>query len=162
MENIDNLIEIKRGLREICAESLMEIIAGLDGCEKFYRDIFTLYGIEYSTEMLEQKGHFIAYATKYFIILRLPENKIFHEKEGYNSKYSDIKNDIIAVIDKFYEVYNSCTPENFIEKYVEYFGILDRNLEVMLKSTSKVNLDDSLSSFAKAVKKVHKFKDKNK
>lgn len=162
MENIDNLIEIKRGLREVCDESLMEKIAAFDGCEKFFRDIFTLYGLEYNTEMLEQKGSFIACATKYFILLRLPKGVITFGKDGYCSKNIHIEKDIKAVIDKFYEVYNSSKPENFIENYVEQLGIVDRNLEVVLKAESEKNLDDSLSCFAKAVKKVYKFKGKNK
>ena len=64
------------------------------------------------------------------------------------------------MIDKFYKVYNSCEHENFIEKYVEAFGIVDRNLEVELKYQSQQNRDDSLSNFAKAVKKVYKSKEK--
>lgn len=151
MENIDNLIEIKRGLHRVCNDSLMEKIAGLDCCEKFFRDIFGLYGLEYNTETLEQKRSFIGYAAKYFIVLRLEDGR---------SRKGRLEDRIKTVIDKFYEVYNSCEHEEFIEKYVEALGIKDRNLEVLLKSESKVNRDDSLSSFAKAVKKVYKSKEK--
>ena len=159
MENIDNLIEIKRGLHRVCNDSLMEKIAELDCCEKFFRDIFGLYGLEYNTEMLEQKRSFIGLAAKYFILFRL-DGIVTEGKDGYRSRNPRLVEHLEAVIEKFYEVYNSCEHEEFIEKYVEALGIKDRNLEVLLKSESKKNRDDSLSSFAKAVKKVYKSKEK--
>ena len=162
MENIDNLIEIKRGLHRVCNDSLMEKIAELDYCEKFFRDIFGLYRLEYNTEMLEQKRSFIGLAAKYFILLILPRSVINHGSTKFSIRNSRIDSHLKAVIEKFYEVYNSCKHEDFIEKYVEAFGIVDRNLEVLLESESKVNLDDSLSNFAKAVKKVYKFKEDKK
>lgn len=160
MENIDNLIEIKRGLHRVCDDSLMEKIAALDDCEKLFKDIFGLYGLEYNTETLEQKRSFIAVAAKYFILLRLPSGVVNNKGTGFSIKNPRIETHIKEVIDKFYEVYNSCEPENFIEKYVEAFNIVDRNLEVELKYQSQQNRDDSLSSFAKAVKKVYKSKEK--
>lgn len=139
MENIDNLIEIKRGLHRICNESLIEKIAALYCCEKFFKDIFGLYGLEYSTEMLEQKRSFIAVAAKYFILLRLPKGALNHGRAKFSIGSRNIVDQLETVIEKFYEVYNSCAPENFIEKYVEAFGIVDRNLEVELEFQSKEN-----------------------
>lgn len=162
MDNIDNLIEIKRGLHRVCDDSLMEKIAALDDCEKFFKDIFGLYGLEYNAETLEQKRSFIAVAAKYFILLRLPRGIVANRERKYRSTSRNIETHIKSVIEKFYEVYNSCEAENFIEKYVEAFGIVDRNLEVELKFQSKENRDDSLSSFAKAIKKVYKAKDTEK
>lgn len=160
MENIDNLIEIKRGLHRVCDDSLMEKIAELDVCEKFFKDIFGLYGLEYNTETLEQKRSFIAVVAKYFILLRLPNGVVNNKGTEFSIKNPHIEIHLKAVIEKFYEVYNSCEHKNFIEKYVEAFGIVDRNLEVELKYQSQQNRDDSLSSFAKAVKKVYKSKEK--
>ena len=37
--NIDDIIEIKRGLHKICVQKIVNIIADLDRCEEFYRDL---------------------------------------------------------------------------------------------------------------------------
>ncbi len=160
MENIDNLIEIKRGLHRVCDDSLMEKIAALEDCEKFFKDIFGLYGLEYNTETLEQKRAFIAVAAKYFIFFRLSSSVVTKGTEKYHSSDPQIETHIRNVIDKFYEIYNSCEPENFIDKYAEYYGIRDRNFAHELKVTSEENRDATLSSFAKALKKVYKAKGK--
>lgn len=162
MDNIDNLIEIKRGLHRVCNDSLMEKIAAMDDCEKFFKDVFKLYGLEYNTETLEQKRNFIAAAVKYFILFRLPKSVVNSRAEKYHSNDSHIESHIKTVLEKFYEIYNSCEPQDFIDKYAEYYGIGDRNFAHELKCTSEENRDNSLSSFAKAVKKVYKLKDTNK
>lgn len=140
----------------------MEKIAALDCCEKFFKDIFGLYGLEYNTETLEQKRSFIAAATKYFILFRLPKSVVTHSAEKYRSTKGDIESHLKSVLEKFYEVYNSCKPEDFIDKYAEYYGIDDRNFAHELKFTSKESRDNTLSSFAKAVKKAYKAKDQKK
>lgn len=140
----------------------MEKIAELEDCEKFFKDVFSLYGLEYNTETLEQKRSFIAAAAKYFILFRLPKCAVTHSAEKYRSTKGDIESHLKSVLEKFYEVYNSCEPENFIDKYAEYYGIGDRNFAHELKFTSEENRDNSLSSFAKAVKKVYKSKDQKK
>ena len=91
MENIDNLIEIKRGLHRVCDDSLMEKIAELDDCEKFFKDIFSLYGLEYNTETLEQKRSFIAVAAKYFILLRLPSDVVNNKGTEFSIKTLALK-----------------------------------------------------------------------
>lgn len=161
MDNIDNLIEIKRGLHRVCNDSLMEKIAAMDDCEKFFKDVFKLYGLEYNSETLEQKRSFIAAAAKYFILFRLPYH-VLTRGDKYGSNDSRIESHIKTVLEKFYEIYNSCEPQDFIDKYAEYYGIGDRNFAHELKCTSEENRDNSLSSFAKAVKKVYKAKDSNK
>lgn len=161
MDNIDNLIEIKRGLHRVCDDSLMEIIAAMDDCEKFFKDVFKLYGLEYNTEMLEQKRNFIAAAAKYFILFRLPY-RVLTRGDKYHSNDSHIESHIKTVLEKFYEIYNSCEPQDFIDKYAQCYNICDRNFAHELKCTSEENRDNSLSSFAKAVKKVYKLKDTNK
>lgn len=159
MENIDNIIEIKRGLYRVCDESLMEAIASLDDCEKFYRDVFGLYGLEYNTETLEQKRSFIAVVAKYFILFRLPSRVKVLVGNKYHSNSPRVKNYLNRIIENFYEIYNSCEPQDFIDKYAEFYGIGDRNFAHELKCTSEENRDASLSNFAKAVKKVYKSKD---
>jgi len=138
----------------------MEKIAELEDCEKFFKDVFELYGLEYNTETLEQKRSFIAAAAKYFILFRLPKSVVTHSAEKYRSTKGDIESHLKSVLEKFYEVYNSCESENFIDKYAEYYGIRDKNFAHELKCTSEENRDNSLSSFAKAVKKVYKSKEK--
>lgn len=125
---------------------------------KHSKDILGLYGLEYNTETLEQKRSFIADTAKYFILLRLPSGIVNNKGTGFSIRNLRIETHLESVIDKFYEVYNSGEHEKFIEKYVEAFGIVDRNLEVELKYQSQQNRDNSLSSFAKAVKKVYKSK----
>ena len=73
MQNIHNIIEIKRGLHKICGREIVDIIAKLDKCEDFYHDLFLTYGLVYNTETLIQKRSFIAEVTKYFILDRLPK-----------------------------------------------------------------------------------------
>lgn len=139
----------------------MEKIAALDCCEKFFKDVFSLYGLEYNTETLEQKRSFIAAAAKYFILFRLPY-RVLTRGDKYGSNDSRIEEYLENVIKKFHEIYNSSEPKDFIDKYAEYYKIGDRNFAHELKCTSEENRDNSLSSFAKAVKKVYKLKDTNK
>lgn len=56
MENIDNIIEIKRGLHKVCGRDLVDAIAELDKCEEFFRSIFLTYGLTYNTETIRQRG----------------------------------------------------------------------------------------------------------
>lgn len=140
----------------------MEKIAALEDCEKFFKDVFALYGLEYNTETLEQKRSFIAVTAKYFILFRLPKSVVTNGAEKYRSINRNIESHLKTVLEKFYEVYNSCEPENFIDKYAEYYGIGDRNFAHELKVTSEENRDASLSTFAKAVKKVYKSKAQKK
>lgn len=159
MENIDNIIEIKRGLHKICGRELVNSIAETEKCEDFYRNVFTTYGVIYNTDTLSQKESFIGASTKYFILDRLPED-IIHLKDGKyeTSNKKELKKLLEDTINIFYTIRNtSNSDEDFKKKYAEYF---DEDVKDFSKEISE-NRDDSLSDFAKTIRKIYNSKDKN-
>ena len=158
MENIDNIIEIKRGLHKICGRSLVNAVADLDQCEGFYRDVFQTYGLIYNTETIRQKRVFTVEITKYFILSRLPEGCLTLSEGKYESNdTSMLKEQLTHAINTFYMLLNTCdSKESFKQMYAEHFN---EEIKDFSKEISE-NRDDSLSDFAKVVKKIYHSKDK--
>lgn len=159
MQNIHDIIEIKRGLHKICSRDLVNIIAELDKCEEFYRDVFQIYGVVYNTETLSQKENFIDAVTKYFLLDRLSEACLYLSENKYevNNK-KELKKLLENTIDVFYTIYNtSDSNEDFKKKYAEHFN---EEVKDFSKEISE-NRDDSLSDFAKTIRKIYHSKDKN-
>lgn len=159
MENIHDIIEIKRGLHRICGQTLTDAIAELDKCEKFYHDVFSLYGLIYNTETIKQKRVFVATTAKYFILDRLPEGFLSIIDDKYEStNKKEVKKLLKTIVEEFFTLRNACSSNNdFKKKYAAHF-----NEEV--KDFSKEiaeNRDDSLSDFVKALEKVYYYKDKD-
>lgn len=154
MQNIENLIEIKRGLHKICSRDLVSAIADSDKCEEFYRDIFLSYGLAYNTETIRQKRVFVASTTRYFILDRLPKDCLLLNEDKYELNYSkDFKSLLEAAIKIFYTIRNSCdTNEDFKKKYAEHFNEEVRDFSREISE----NRDDSLSDFAKTIQKIYK------
>lgn len=159
MENIDNIIEIKRGLHKICGRELVNIIAETEKCEDFYRNVFTTYGIIYNTDTLSQKESFIAASTKYFILDRLPEDILCIKDGKYETNNKkELKKLLEDTINIFYTIRNTCnSDEDFKKKYAEHFK---EEVKDFSKEISE-NRDDSLSDFAKTIRKIYNSKDKN-
>lgn len=161
MQNIHNLIEIKRGLHKICSRNLVNAIAELDRCEGFYRSVFSTYGLTFDTETIRQKRVFVAAIVKYFILDRLPEGCLILKEDKYeiNNK-KGLKTLLENVLDVFYSLYNGCDlKDDFKKKYAEYYN---EEVKDFSKEISE-NRDDSLSDFAKTIQKVYNnSKDKNK
>lgn len=161
MQNIHDIIEIKRGLHKICGRDLVNIIAELDKCEEFYRNVFQIYGVVYNTETLSQKENFIDAVTKYFILDRLPEGSLSFEEDKYiaNNK-KEVKKFLENVLNDFFVLRKTCdSNEDFKKKYAEHFN---EDVKDFSKEISE-NRDDSLSDFAKLIQNVYKnSKDKNR
>lgn len=153
MQNIHNLIEIKRGLHKICSRDLVNAIAELDKCEEFYHCVFSTYGLTFDTETIRQKRVFVAAIVKYFILDRLPEGCLILKDDKYeiNNK-KGLKTLLENVLDVFYSLYNGCDlKDDFKQKYAEYFN---EEVKDFSKEISE-NRDDSLSDFAKTIQKVY-------
>lgn len=159
MQNIDNIIEIKRGLHKVCSQSIVNLIANSDWCEKFYKDVFIIYGLTYNTETIRQKRVFIAASAKYFIFDRLPEDYLYLNDGKYETNHKkELKKLLENVLDVFFKLYNSCeSNKDFKKEYAKYFG---EEVKDFSKEISE-NRDDSLSDFAKIIQKVYYSKDKN-
>ena len=159
MENIDNIIEIKRGLHKVCGRDLVDAIAELDKCEEFFRSIFLTYGLTYNTETIRQKMIFVAATAKYFILDRLPEGSLSVNEGKYESNLTKSLKELLAnTVETFYTIHNtSDSNEDFKKKYAEHFNEEVRDFS---KEISE-NRDDSLSDFAKTIKKIYHSKDKN-
>jgi len=154
MQNIENIIEIKRGLHKICSRGIVNVIAELDRCEEFYRNIFFIYGLVYNTETLSQKEDFIASVSKYFILDRLPDGCLYSNEGKYetNNKKKELKELLENALDVFYSLYNVCdSAEGFKKKYAEHFN---EEIKDFSKEISE-NRDDSLSDFAKIIQNVY-------
>ncbi len=158
MHNIDDIIEIKRGLHKICEREVVNIIADLDRCEEFYRDLFLTYGLNYNTEMIRQKRTFVGAVTKYFIMDRLSDDCInINEGKYETSNKKELKKLLENAIDAFYSIFNACdSNEDFKKKYAEHYN---EKVKDFSKEISE-NWDDSLSDFAKTIKKVYYSKNK--
>ena len=159
MENIDNIIEIKRGLHKICGRDLVNVITETEKCEDFYRNIFTIYDLIYNTETIMQKREFIAASTKYFILDRFSEDILCVKDGKYETgNKKELKKLLQDTINIFYTIRNnSSSDEDFKKKYAEHFNeeVKDFSKEI---SESR---DDSLSDFAKTIRKIYNSKDKN-
>lgn len=152
MQNIHNLIEIKRGLHKICSREVVNIIAELDKCEDFYRDVFLIYGLAYNTETIRQKRTFVAATTKYFIFDRLPKGCLYlNENKFETNNKKELKELLENTLDVFYSLYNVCGLKDFKKKYAEYFN---EEVKDFCKEISE-NRDDSLSDFAKIIQNVY-------
>lgn len=160
MQNIHDIIEIKRGLHKICGRDLVNIIAELDNCENFYREIFQIYDVVYNTETLSQKESFIDAITKYYILDRLPEGSLSFEEDKYTANNKkEIKKLLENVLNDFFTLLDTCASSaDFKKKYAEHFN---EEVKDFSKEISE-NRDDSLSDFAKLIQNVYKnSKDKN-
>lgn len=161
MQNIHDIIEIKRGLHKICGRDLVNIIAELNNCEEFYRNVFQIYGVVYNTETLSQKENFINAVTIYFILDRLSEGSLSFEEGKYiaNNK-KEIKKLLENVLNDFFVLLKTFdSNEDFKKKYAEHFN---EDVKDFSKEISE-NRDDSLSDFAKLIQNVYKnSKDKNR
>ncbi len=152
MENIDNIIEIKRGLHKICGRKLVNAIADLEKSEAFFKDLFVVYGLIYNTETLIQKRVFVAAVTKYFILDRLPKEYLSFGDGKYEYATKAITKPLEQVVDTYFEIRStSDSSEDFKKKYAENFN---EEVKDFSKEISE-NRDDSLSDFAKIVKKVY-------
>ena len=159
MQDINCIIELKRGLHKICSIGLVNAISELNKFEEFYQDIFLIYGLTYNEETIRQKRTFVASTTKYFILDRLPEDSLYLNDDKYDSKIKEKKELLGKVIDTYFVLRDGCSSnEDFKKKYAEYFNeeVKDFSMEI------SENRDDSLSDFAKAVQKVYYSNDKNK
>lgn len=158
MENIENIIEIKRGLHKVCGRKLVNAIADLEKCEVFFKDLFIVYGLIYNTETLIQKRVFVAAIAKYFILDRLPEEYLSFDEGKYECAKKDIAKPLEQVIATYFEIRNiSNSSEDFKKKYAEKFN---EDVKDFSKEIAE-NRDESLSDFAKAIKKIYHSKDKN-
>ena len=159
MENIDNIIEIKRGLHKIWGRDVVTVIAETEKCADFYRNIFTIYGLMYNTETIMQKREFIAASTKYFILDRLPEDILCVKDGKYETRNKkELKKLLEDTINIFYTIRNtSNSDKDFKKKYAEHFNEVVKDFS---KEISE-NRDDSLSDFAKTIRKIYNSKDKN-
>jgi len=158
MENIDNIIEIKRGLHKVCGRKLVNAIADLEKCEEFFKDLFVVYGLIYNTETLIQKRAFVAAITKYFILDRLPEEYLSFDEGKYEYITKAIIKPLEQVVNTYFEIRNtSDSSEDFKRKYAENFN---EEVKDFSKEISE-NRDDSLSDFAKTIKKIYNSKDEN-
>lgn len=159
MQNIDNIIEIKRGLHKSCSRDVVNTIAKLEKCEDFYRDVFLIYGLTYNTETLSQKESFIEAVTKYFIFDRLPEDYLYLNDGKYETNNKkELKKILENALEVFFKLHNSCeSNEDFKKEYAKYFC---EEVKDFSKEISE-NRDDSLSDFAKIIQKVYYSKDKN-
>jgi len=158
MENIDNIIEIKRGLHKVCGRKLVNAIADLEKCEEIFKDIFVVYGLIYNAETLMQKRTFVAATAKYFIVDRLPEEYLFLDEGKYELVTKAIIKPLEQVIDTYFEIRSSSeSSEDFKKKYAEHYN---EEVKDFSKEISE-NRDDSLSDFAKTIKKIYHSKDEN-
>lgn len=160
MENIDNIIEIKRGLHKICRRELVNVIAETEKCEDFYRNVFITYSLIYNTETLRQKRAFVAAITEYFILKRLPEACLSLNEGKYEIKANikKFKDFLVETLDVYFTIHAaSNSHEDFKKKYAAHFNEEVRDFS---KEISE-DRDDSLSDFAKTIKKIYNFKDKN-
>lgn len=158
MQNIDDIIEIKRGLRKVCELDIVNVIADLDKCEDFFKEIFVIYGLTYNTETLMQKRFFISKAAEYFLLKRLPKHSVsLKDGEYESSNAKKLKAPLADVIDTFFEIRNSSSSnEDFKKKYAEYFKEEVRDFSKEIAE----NLDESYSEFAKLMKKISTPKNK--
>ena len=159
MQNIHDIIEIKRGLHRICGQILADAIAELDKCEEFYQDVFSLYGVIYNTETMKQKRVFVATTAKYFILDRFPEGSLSIVDDKYEpTNKKEIKKFLKNIIEEFFTLRNTYSSnDDFKKKYAEHFNEEVKNFSKEIAE----NRDDSLSDFVKALEKVYYYKDKN-
>lgn len=159
MQNIHDIIEIKRGLHRICSRDIVNIIAELDKCEEFYSNVFQIYGVVYNTETLSQKESFIAAITKYFLLDRLSEDCLYLSEDKYETNNKKkLKKLLENTIDVFYTIYNtSDSNKDFKKKYAAHFN---EEVKDFSKEISE-DRDDSLSDFAKTIRKIYHSKDEN-
>ena len=159
MENIENIIEIKRGLHKVCGRDMVNVIAETEKCEDFYRNVFIIYGLIYNTETIMQKRTFVAAITEYFILNRLPEDSLYLKDGKYEaSNKKELKKLLEDTINVFYTIRNTCnSDEDFKKKYAEHFN---EDVKKISKEISE-DRDDSLSDFAKTIRKIYNSKDKN-
>ena len=153
MQNIENIIEIKRGLHKICSRDLVNAIAELDRCEEFYSNVFFTYGLTFDTETIRQKRIFVAAIIKYFILDRLPEGCLYSNEGKYETNNKEELKELLEnTLDVFYSLYNGCdSAEGFKKKYAEHFN---EEVKDFSKEISE-NRDDSLSDFAKTIQNVY-------
>ena len=159
MQNIDNIIEIKRGLHKVCSQCIVNLISNSDWCENFYKDVFIIYGLTYNTETIRQKRVFIAESAKYFIFDRLSKDDLYLKDGKYETNNKkELKKLLENTLEVFFKLHNSCeSNEDFKKEYAKYFG---EEVKDFSKEISE-NRDDSLSDFAKIIQKVYYSKDKN-
>ncbi len=155
----DNIIELMRGITSICSDAVIDVISSQEKCEDLYKDIFTIYGLEYNTETIKQKRAFVAAVTEYFILKRCSDIKQSGEDNKYGCEKKSIARKAVAnQIDNYFKIrQKSISNQDFKEKFAQCY-----NEEV--KDFSKEiaeNRDDSLSDFAKAIEKLYYFKDKD-
>lgn len=161
MHNIYNVIELKRGIYKICSQELMEEIASVPRFEEFYKDIFELYNVFYSTETIRQKRTFVAAITRYFLLDRLPKEELVIEDEKYNfiANKHCFKEDLQKVIDKYFELRGNCTTNlDFLQRYSIIYenGVTKDFMKEILE-----NRDDFLSGFSKVVERLYYSKDED-
>ena len=159
MQNIHDIIEIKRGLHRICNKDLVNSIAEQSKIEEFYRDIFLIYDLPYDTETIRQKRGFVAEMTKYFILDRLPEGCLYLNEDKYEIKNKkEIKKLLESALDTFYALRNTCNSnDEFKKKFAKQFNEEVRDFSQEISE----NRDDSLSDFAKTIQNVYYSKDEN-
>ena len=159
MQNIHDIIEIKRGLHRICGQILADAIAELDKCEEFYQDVFSLYGLIYNTETIKQKRVFVATTAKYFILDRFPEGSLSIVDDKYEpTNKKEIKKLLESALDTFYALRNTCNSnDEFKKKFAKQFNEEVRDFSQEISE----NRDDSLSDFAKTIQNVYYSKDEN-
>ena len=159
MQNIHDIIEIKRGLHRICDKDLVNSIAELNSIEEFYRDLFLIYDLTYNTETIRQKRVFVAAITKYFILDRLPEGCLSIADDKYKpTNKKEIKKLLESALDTFYTLRNTCNSnDEFKKKFAKQFNEEVRDFSQEISE----NRDDSLSDFAKTIQNVYYSKDEN-
>lgn len=159
--NIDNIIEIKRGLIKLCNEDLMEDIVSLDRCEEFYESIFTTFGLSYDTATLSQKRRFVITMTRYFILDKLPHGVIYEDGNKFavkDDRSTPVRELLTEIIEEYFKVRNQCEScEDFMKKYAEYH----QEPEIILSEEIFADKDEGLSAFARAVKRFYHYKDIN-
>ena len=62
-------------LHQIASDKLVEVLPTI--IEGFYKNLFKLYGLEFTLESIKQKRLFLCKTTEYFIFYNLPKEVVF-------------------------------------------------------------------------------------
>lgn len=142
--------EIKRMLHQVASDEFVEALPAIT--ENFYKKLFELYGLEYTSDVIKQKRLFLCKATEYFIFKSLPKevavttivNSKFDKGYIYSPATKNFKKSLEQYVNNVEELILSCnTSEEFEKKFSEKYDV---NLED-LAAYLKINREDEISPF---------------
>lgn len=149
--------EIKRMLHQIASDELVEVLPTMT--EGFYKNLFKLYGLEFTPEVIKQKRLFLCKATEYLIFKNLPKEVVFESiintkfEKGYIYSLATklYKKPLEQYINNIEELITSCnTSEEFEKKFSEKHDINLDDLATYFKS----NREDEISPFNTNLEKL--------